>query len=44
MCSGLFKNVTNLFTNHICFIYMYKHDLILNNLPGFICNKTQTTN
>ena len=25
-------------------MYMYKHDLALNNLQGLICRKTQPTN
>ena len=33
MSSDLFKNVTSkIFTNHMYLIYMYKQDLVLNNL------------
>ena len=39
----LIWNVTNkIFTNnHICLIYMYKHDLALNNQQWLICHKTK---
>ena len=48
MSSGSFKNVINkmetkphqLHTNHL---YLYKQDFVLNNLPRFICHKTQQT-
>ena len=30
----------NVFTNHI-YLYMYKEDLVLNNLEGLICYKTK---
>ena len=28
------------FTNHINNVYMYKEDLVLNNIQGLICHKT----
>ena len=33
-----------IFTNHIYLIYMYKQDLVYNNLQGLICHKIQPTN
>ena len=42
MSSGSFKNIVyKVFTNHIYSIYMYKHDLVLNNLQWLIYLKTQ---
>ena len=42
MSLGSFKNVIyKMFTNHIYLIYLYKHDLALNNLQVLICHKTQ---
>ena len=31
----------NVYRNHIYLIYMYKEDLVLNNLQWLICHKTQ---
>ena len=31
-----------MFTNHIYSMYMYKQDLILNNLQQLICHKTKS--
>ena len=44
MRSGSFKNVIKkLFSNNIYSIYMYKDDLVLNNLQWLIYHKTQPT-
>ena len=32
-----------MFTNHIYLIYMYKLDLVLNNLQWLICHKIKPT-
>ena len=40
-----FKNViSKIFTNPIYSIYVYKEDLAVNNLQGFICHKTKPNN
>ena len=42
MSSGSFENViTKMCLDIIYLTYMYKKDLLLNNLPLFICNKTK---
>ena len=42
MSSDLFKNVINKMCLQIMYlIYMYKADLVLNNLQGLICHKIQ---
>ena len=41
MSSGSFKNLINkMFAKYIYLIYMYKEDLVLNNLQWLICHKT----
>ena len=40
MSSGLFKNV--IYKLCIYKSYMYKEDLVLNNLQGLICHKTKS--
>ena len=46
MSTGLFKMLPSnyLLTNHKYLIYMYKNDLVLNNLQGLIRHKTQPPN
>ena len=42
MNSGLFKNVINKMCLQLIYlIYMYKQDLVLNNLQWLICHKIQ---
>ena len=42
MSLGSFKNVINkICSQTVYLIYMYKEDLVLNNLQWLICHKTQ---
>ena len=41
MNSGSFKNISKMCLQIIYQIYMYKEDLILNNIQGWIYHKTQ---
>ena len=45
MSSGLFKNcyLQTIHLQIIYLVYMYKQDLVSNNLHGLICHKTQLT-
>ena len=45
MSSGLFKNgIDKMCLKIIYLIYMYKEDLVLNNLQCLICHKTKPNN
>ena len=39
--AGLKMLSTKYFTNHAYLIYMYKQDLVLNNLKWWICHKNK---
>ena len=45
MSYGLFKNcyLQTIHLQIICNVYMYKKDLVLNNLQELTCHKTQPT-